>query len=303
MPAQSKAQQQLMGMAYALKRGEMDPKDASQEVKDLAASMTMKQLKDFAETKHEGLPDKVEEKLKVGQTYNWEGKEWDPKKKDNVKVSKKVKITKIKGGDVYGQFDGESKEYVIRGADKYLKPIKESKSNMKTVSKEEWNKAHKDYKTIIKGQKYMMEYDDSRDATILVPVIVEGITPANLSGMGAVKLPTDTELGSGDVPAGQGDAEEEYKKKRMKRLKTFEQFVNESKLNEANTWAKLNKEAEKRFGELGFSALSSQEMAELIDMKKADKLADNMFGEFGFDTLSEPDMEELINKNPKIVKV
>jgi hypothetical protein len=58
MPALSKAQQQLMGMAYALKKGDMDSKDASQEVQDLANSMTLKQLRDYAETKHKGLPDK-----------------------------------------------------------------------------------------------------------------------------------------------------------------------------------------------------------------------------------------------------
>ena len=61
MPSTSKAQQRLMGMAYALKKGDMDPKDASQEVKDLADSMTLQQLKDFAETKHEGLPDHADE--------------------------------------------------------------------------------------------------------------------------------------------------------------------------------------------------------------------------------------------------
>ena len=61
MPSTRKAQQQLMGMAYALKKGDMDPKDASQEVKDLADSMTLQQLKDFASTKHEGLPDHVKE--------------------------------------------------------------------------------------------------------------------------------------------------------------------------------------------------------------------------------------------------
>lgn len=226
MPAQSKAQQQLMGMAYSLKKGEMDPKDASQEVKDLADSMTLKQLKDFAETKHEGLPDKVEEKLKVGHTYNWEGKEWDPKKKDNVKVSKRVKVTKIKGSDVYGRFDGESKEYIIRDADKYLKPVKESKSNMKTISKADWKKANKDYKTEINGQKYMMEYDDGRDATILVPVIVEDISPANISGMGAVEFPgnpgsansfSSQRTGSGDHPLPQ--------KKKKPKLLSFSQFL------------------------------------------------------------------------------
>ena len=61
MPSTSIAQQQLMGMAYSLKKGDMDPKDASQEVKDLAYSMTLKQLKDFASTKHEGLPKKADE--------------------------------------------------------------------------------------------------------------------------------------------------------------------------------------------------------------------------------------------------
>ena len=50
--------------------------------------------------------------------------------------------------------------------------VKEAKSNVKSVTKKEWDKAHKDYKTEINGQKYMMEYDDSRDATILVPVEV-----------------------------------------------------------------------------------------------------------------------------------
>jgi hypothetical protein len=63
MPSTSIAQQRLMGMAYSLKKGDMDLKDASQEVKDLADSMTLQQLKDFASTKHEGLPKKVEENI------------------------------------------------------------------------------------------------------------------------------------------------------------------------------------------------------------------------------------------------
>ena len=182
MTSTSIAQQRLMGMAYSLKKGEMDPKDASQEVKDLADSMTLKQLKDFAETKHEGLPDKVEE----------------------------------------------------------------AKSNVKVISKDAWNKINKDYKAIVDGQKYVMEYDDSRDSTIMVPVIVENITPANIGGMGATLLPTATQLGSGDILSGSGDAEEEFLKRKkerkdyltkMKRFKTFEQFVNESSGDAVNTFA------------------------------------------------------------------
>lgn len=65
MPAQSKSQQALMGMAYAYKTGKLDTKGIDAElldkVKKLADGMTEKQLKDFASTKREKLPDKVSE--------------------------------------------------------------------------------------------------------------------------------------------------------------------------------------------------------------------------------------------------
>ena len=48
-------------MAYAFKKGELAQNEVSPDVIQLANSMTMKQLKDFAATKHEGLPDKVTE--------------------------------------------------------------------------------------------------------------------------------------------------------------------------------------------------------------------------------------------------
>lgn len=113
MPALSKVQQRLMGMAYAYKKGELDSKDASQEVKDLADSMTLKQLKKFAATKHEGLPETVPENIQAGQ----------------------------------------------------------------------------------------------------------------INGMGPIELPADGLLGSGDVPAGSGDAKKEYKKKK-KKMANFEEFIN-----------------------------------------------------------------------------
>jgi hypothetical protein len=56
--AVSQNQQQLAGMALAYLRGEMS--DASEEVKKMA-EMGEKKLRDFAKTKHEGLPEKVEE--------------------------------------------------------------------------------------------------------------------------------------------------------------------------------------------------------------------------------------------------
>ena len=47
-----------MGMVHAYKQGKL--KDASEEVKKIAASMKDDDAKDFAKTKHEGLPSAVE---------------------------------------------------------------------------------------------------------------------------------------------------------------------------------------------------------------------------------------------------
>jgi len=59
MPAQSKAQQRFMGMVHATQKG--DIKAPSKEVEKAADSMSDKDAKDFASTKHKGLPDKIKE--------------------------------------------------------------------------------------------------------------------------------------------------------------------------------------------------------------------------------------------------
>ena len=58
MPAVSKAQQKFMGMVHAAQKGE---KPASKEVEKAADNMSDKSAKDFASTKHKGLPDHVKE--------------------------------------------------------------------------------------------------------------------------------------------------------------------------------------------------------------------------------------------------
>ena len=64
MPSVSKKQQRLMGAAYAYAKGEI--KDAPEIVKDVAKSFMKKgkrkgkkSLRDFAKTKHKGLPEKI----------------------------------------------------------------------------------------------------------------------------------------------------------------------------------------------------------------------------------------------------
>lgn len=67
--ASSIAQQRLMALALQFKRGELE--NASPEVKKLASSMTEKQLRDFAKTKHKGLPEKVDENLEEAGAFSY----------------------------------------------------------------------------------------------------------------------------------------------------------------------------------------------------------------------------------------
>ena len=66
MPSKSKAQQRFFGMVDAYKKGEM--KNASRKIKKAAKGMSMDDVKDFAETKHKGLPEKVEEQVIIRLT-------------------------------------------------------------------------------------------------------------------------------------------------------------------------------------------------------------------------------------------
>jgi hypothetical protein len=74
MPAKSKAQQRFMGMVHAAQKGELD--NPSAEVEKAADSMSDADAKDYASTKHTGLPNHVkkenmESELKeiIRQTY------------------------------------------------------------------------------------------------------------------------------------------------------------------------------------------------------------------------------------------
>ena len=62
--SRSRAQQALMGQAYAVKIGKLDPIDINKKYRKtivgLADSMTLKELKKYAFTKHKGLPEYVD---------------------------------------------------------------------------------------------------------------------------------------------------------------------------------------------------------------------------------------------------
>ena len=61
MPAQSKAQQALMGMALAVRKGEMSRDEVDDKVLDIVDSdMSTKDIEDFAKTKRSTLKEWLE---------------------------------------------------------------------------------------------------------------------------------------------------------------------------------------------------------------------------------------------------
>jgi len=63
MPASSKAQQKFMGAVYALKKGDIKPSDVTPAIRQVAKDMKQSDAKDFASTKHKGLPKKVKKEI------------------------------------------------------------------------------------------------------------------------------------------------------------------------------------------------------------------------------------------------
>lgn len=172
MPSVSKAQQRLMGMAYALKKGDMKPADASQEVKDLADSMTLKQLKDFAETKHEDLPDHVEE---------GEVNEWLP----GVSAGHKWYTQQAQGAISYGSNIKDHTDKLIQSFIEFIESGEKPKKP--------------------KTDKLTEDGEASAPSSYSAPQA----TPANTNGMGNVDLPGIGKLGSGDSFDDDDDEEKE----------------------------------------------------------------------------------------------
>ena len=86
--AVSKQQQKLMGLALAYKRGEVEDSEVSDTVKDLAKSMSTKELEDFASTKHKGLPQKKDEEMDPTKHVSKKGDMYCVYNKDGEEVAK-----------------------------------------------------------------------------------------------------------------------------------------------------------------------------------------------------------------------
>ena len=79
--AKSKAQQRFFGMVHSMQKGKKVP-GASKELKGVAKDIGKKDAKDFAKTKHKGLPDHVSEENEISMTNP--GKLSNQEYKDNL---------------------------------------------------------------------------------------------------------------------------------------------------------------------------------------------------------------------------
>ena len=83
MPSSSKAQQKFMGIVHGIQKGTIDPSSVSGAAKKAAKSMKKKSAKDYASTKHKGLPKKVKEEGFGGDLKGEDKKKFERARKAN----------------------------------------------------------------------------------------------------------------------------------------------------------------------------------------------------------------------------
>lgn len=143
--AVSKSQQRFMGMVHAKKKGEM--KDGSEKLEKAAASLTGKEAKKFASTKHKGLPEKkaqkeefelAEKKLDpVGKEDKDIDNDGDHDSTDKYLTKRRKAITKaVKNeGNIWQQAKGEVEEVEEGMLDNLKAKLKKARDDVKNFHK------------------------------------------------------------------------------------------------------------------------------------------------------------------------
>tara|TARA_Y100001970_G_scaffold188770_1_gene229622 strand:+ start:8966 stop:9826 length:861 start_codon:yes stop_codon:yes gene_type:complete len=142
--AKSKAQQRFFGMVRAAQKGEME--NPSKEVLDVADDISVKDAKDFAKTKHKGLPAKVKEEavFSIGRRANAAMKR-DKDKKELKRLLGKAAAMKKQGSN-YHPFLHDPKESFEIDKSEHKKVQKQKKMRnlaIKNTNKNEGDVAHK----------------------------------------------------------------------------------------------------------------------------------------------------------------
>ena len=89
MPAVSQKQQKFFGIVRAIQKGEMAP--TTPETAKAAADMKKKDVKDFASTKHKGLPEKKKVQERIDYADSKQMKRFADEKKRNKEQDARMK--------------------------------------------------------------------------------------------------------------------------------------------------------------------------------------------------------------------
>ena len=232
MPSQSKSQQRLMGVAYAVKSGDTQLSDVDtsyrDKVKELVDGMSLKDLKDFAETKHDNIPEKITEGVMkidlrkiLTRISGAIGYKHDPKMREELLSAFEKDLREIM---VKHDYIVEAEDHEVGMAMGQLDAIHNAATELEDKIFKEgdernipaWIQSH-----ITSAYEYLKQANDNFHE--LEESSLSAVTPSMLGGMGDVSLPNGDTPGSGDVPAGKGKA------KKKKKLKNIEDFLQEQK--------------------------------------------------------------------------
>lgn len=123
--AKSKAQQRFMGMVHAVQKGELDADEVGSSVAKAAKTMKKKDVKDFAETKHKGLPNHVDESCDGKHPYCGEKKDMEDAEKSSpdkpMDFNKKQKGISINENDLISLIKESVQEELVDVLSKYTR--------------------------------------------------------------------------------------------------------------------------------------------------------------------------------------
>jgi len=234
MPSTSKSQQRLMGVAYAVKSGDMQLSDVDNayrdKVEELVNGMTLKDLKDFASTPHEDLPEEVKEsyvnealKMLIDPLMHKIMKQFgfsrDPQIKAELREEIKAAVAAVLvKHDIIVEANDHEVGMALGQLESIINAAMDLEEKIGTEEKDlpGWIQDH-----ISQSYNYIKQANDNYHE--LKNENLSAVTPAMLGGMGDVSLPNGDAIGSGDVPAGPGKA------KKRKKLMSVEDFIQEQK--------------------------------------------------------------------------
>jgi hypothetical protein len=227
MPALSQSQQRLMGQAYALKKGDIQAKDIDAEyrkqIQDLADGMSLKDLRDFAKTKHDDLPVTKESNEINENSTNQEKNELADKIKklaDELDVQYRKETTWRNHCYLRIAYDNAANAkwntvikspFIEFATDKQLKDalsnLKIYKTNKKQLETD--NEKSLEFRKKAKNS-ILKEYDELDENSPIA-------TLSSVNGMGPIALPQGDKIGSGDNP--------NPSSKKKKAFKNFKDFI------------------------------------------------------------------------------